>query len=221
MSKKNICIFIILIFILFIVLCFFNVFNSKSSDVYNFDKIKTFIECLGGRIVLDKTKRSVGQIFLDNRYITDADFDNICNEFGHDVLNVWHLRLNNTRITDHTLNNISCYIPCLFNLEIDWTDISNEGIVYLTKCNNLHVLSLKGTSISDASIDNLAKMTHLTTLDISGTNISDEGFLKLKLLLPFPKTRIIYRKINFNISNKTDNTVCVPENGQNAKTKQK
>jgi hypothetical protein len=82
-------------------------------------KSKHLSKCLGGRIVLDKTKSSVGQIFLDNRYIIDMDFDNICNEFGHDVLKVWHLRLNNTRITDHTLYNISCYIPCLFNLEID------------------------------------------------------------------------------------------------------
>jgi len=172
--------------------------RSCMSSNNSTEKLKQQIEYLGGIPVYNRKKTSIGQIMLDNHYITDCDFLFLVQQFETEVKDVWHIRLNNAGISNDSVRVIAVSFPSLFNCELNWTAIGDEGLASLVHCKSLRVLTLKGTNISDDAIKYLGQLKQLTTLDISGTRVSEEGMKNLEKELCFPKTHIKYRKLKWN-----------------------
>lgn len=66
-------------------------------------------------------------------------------------------------------------------LDLDETDITNEGIQHLAKLDFIRELRLKGIrALDNECIDHLNKINGLELLHLGGTSIDVEGVLKLK-----------------------------------------
>lgn len=93
-------------------------------------------------------------------------------------------------VDDEGLLRMVSYVRAIDQLDLDGTDITNEGIGYLTQLTYLKELRLKEClGINNGCIDFLCKMQSLELLHLGGTGISLDGLesigclRNLKLLL--------------------------------------
>lgn len=111
-----------------------------------------------------------------------------------------HLRRINFRIwesvQDEHLSRMITRVRSVDMLDLDETDITDEGVALLTQMDFIKELRLKGIhSITDECIPYLNQVKGLELLHIGGTNITLEGILRLgplkelkKLLVSLPDT---------------------------------
>jgi hypothetical protein len=92
------------------------------------------------------------------------------------------------RITDNWLGRLNGQENLEF-LGLNWTAITDEGILRLKHLPSLRSISLEGVMMSDVSAAHLSTFPTIERLDVSVTGITDEGVrslcksLKLKTLL--------------------------------------
>ncbi len=86
-------------------------------------------------------------------------------------------------LNDEGLSFLSNFIQ-IENLDLQETDITNDGIKYLKKLKNLNYLRLKGnTQLTNECIPHLTEIESLLNLQIQETSINQEGLEKLIILI--------------------------------------
>jgi hypothetical protein len=92
------------------------------------------------------------------------------------------LGIDSTKITDAGLCHLS-KLPLLESLSIYCNNLNGEGLSYLTKL-DLTELDIGWTNINDDSIVFLKQMKNLKYLRIFDTKITESGFFELQKVLP-------------------------------------
>ncbi len=70
--------------------------------------------------------------------------------------------------------------PSLEEFQADGTDVSDAGLVHLSKLTNLRKLLLARTRVTDAGLVHLRGLTNLMELSIDNTDVTDAGLAHLK-----------------------------------------
>jgi hypothetical protein len=118
------------------------------------------------------------EVNLANRPVGDKSLQSLT-----DLRFLERLSLDYTQITDDGLV-ILRRIPALSDLTLRYTKVSDRGAQYLSALPNLQHLTLTGTQISDAAIDDLARLNRMTSMYIRWTRISNAGADHLRHALP-------------------------------------
>ena len=94
-----------------------------------------------------------------------------------------HMRRVNFRlggVTDEGLELMAGYIISIEQLDLDETEISNEGLRNLTQLENIKELRLKGcTGINDDGLLYLYQMAGLELLHLGGTSVTVNGLKEI------------------------------------------
>jgi len=118
-----------------------------------------------------------------------------------------HIDRVNFRIWDHVEDDhlllMLSKVKSINMLDLDETDITNEGIKYLTKLEQLKELRLKGIQqIDDDCMEQLNQIKDLELLHLGGTSVTLDGLSKLSdlqklkvLLLSVPEAEEIKEKM--------------------------
>jgi mono/diheme cytochrome c family protein len=99
---------------------------------------------------------------------------------------VW-LKMNNTMITDSSLQAISQFIN-LMRLQLDHTRITDKGLANLKSLSNLRYLNLVGTRVTAQGIMQLKNLKNLQSIYLYQTAVRKSDWNDLKKM--FPKTLI-------------------------------
>ncbi len=98
----------------------------------------------------------------------------------HDVASV--SLAHNKEVTDADLRQLSD-LKDLRDLNLGWTEVSDEGLAHLKRLRGLEHLYLESCShVTDSGIAHLAGLTNLKELTVSGTRMSNAGMVHLKNL---------------------------------------
>ena len=83
-------------------------------------------------------------------------------------------------VIDEYLELLAAHVKSIDMLDLDETDITNDGIAYLTQMDFIKELRLKGINeIDNDCISHLNKIKELELLHVRGTSITLDGLLKL------------------------------------------
>lgn len=92
------------------------------------------------------------------------------------------LSLNSRReLRDEQLKALES-LPHLIYLQLDHTNVTDEGAAHIQFCKKLRKLTLRDVPITDVSVEVLTELIALRELDLWGTKISDQGVKKLAKL---------------------------------------
>lgn len=91
---------------------------------------------------------------------------------------VRNLALGCTAITNEGLKYVA-RCDQLQWLDVSFTRVTDEGMNSLRDLKNLRQLSLESTRVTDTSLDVIAQFSELEELDLSGTSVTDAGIAKL------------------------------------------
>ena len=97
--------------------------------------------------------------------------------------------INDTTVDNNDLQLIAQLSKQLVSLKLSGTNITDEGLKTITKCNNLIKLFLDGTPITDSCLQNLTALTNLRYLNLVNTKVTAKGIMQLKTM---PKLASIY-----------------------------
>ena len=90
------------------------------------------------------------------------------------------LRHSDGPIHDDALSYIVYRIKRILQLDLDNTDITNEGIEHLTKLDSLKELRLKGCcNLDNGCVDSLLRIKELELLHLVGTNVTVDGLANI------------------------------------------
>ena len=79
------------------------------------------------------------------------------------------------------LDKTSCEVV---GVDLNYTKITDAGLVHLKGLASLTKLELRGTQVTDAGLEHLKDLASLTTLGLDGTKITDAGLAEIKAALP-------------------------------------
>ena len=83
-------------------------------------------------------------------------------------------------VIDEYLELLAIHVKSIDMLDLDETDITNDGIAYLTQMDFIKELRLKGINeIDNDCISHLNTIKELELLHVRGTSITLDGLLKL------------------------------------------
>ena len=114
----------------------------------------------------------------DDDLISLANLIHLTNLSDTSVLS---LNLADTRITDNGLRYLS-KLDNLWILSLRGTRVTDEGLVHLTGLSNLDELVLDDTNITGQGLQHLSRLPSLSTLRLQGTAIDDASLAKLHQL---------------------------------------
>jgi len=83
------------------------------------------------------------------------------------------------KIDDDALAKLSPLAENIIELEIGFSDVTNEGLAIVSTMPNLEKLYLQKTGISDDALTHLEGLNHLRYLNLYGTQITDTGLESL------------------------------------------
>ena len=96
---------------------------------------------------------------------------------------IHHFRCKDAGIVDTWLEKMVTVVRSINMLDLDENEITNEGILHLTKLESLKELRLKSCSLIDnGSLGYLSQITSLELLHIGETGITIDQLIKLKTL---------------------------------------
>lgn len=72
-------------------------------------------------------------------------------------------------MTDDMLQVFVELHPDIYDLDLGFSQITDEGLPYLVNLHNLHVLNLRYTKVTDAGLVHLAGLHNIFQLDLYGT----------------------------------------------------
>ena len=72
----------------------------------------------------------------------------------------------------------------LSHLNLDYTDLSDEGLALIAGLEQLESLSLDSTNVTDAAAEEILSLGHLKELNLYHTLFSPKGFQRLRSALP-------------------------------------
>jgi serine/threonine protein kinase len=75
-------------------------------------------------------------------------------------------------------------IRSIEHLNLEFTGVTSEGLLHLTKLSKLRRLCLTGMRVDDLAVPHLARLEHLMWLELGGTKITAEAIAKLQAALP-------------------------------------
>ena len=155
--------------------------------------------------VLDVSNTKIGdaffsQIYKLNRLETFYSSDTSITNKGLQIASKTGLKL---KVIDLSRNKISDFGSDLFishqkymeKVFLFGTELSDEGVTFVSKCPNIQVLGLNRTNITDKGLETICVNKNINKLYIGNTRISDDGvkqLIKLKNLevLDIYRTRI-------------------------------
>ncbi len=70
-------------------------------------------------------------------------------------------------------------------LDLRETQVSDQGLVHLSRLRGLQELDLRQTEVTDAGLEYLKVLAKLRHLNLKGTQVSDEAVEKLQQALPY------------------------------------
>jgi hypothetical protein len=91
--------------------------------------------------------------------------------------------IGSSRTTNTTLAEVG-RLNHLQKLWLDFTQVTDAGLVHLQGLTNLSTLTLNGTQVTDAGLVHLKGLTNLSDLWLNGTQVTDAGVDELKRSLP-------------------------------------
>lgn len=81
---------------------------------------------------------------------------------------------------DNDLERMGQKVSSIYQLDLDETDITDEGVKYLTRLENITELRLKGCKqITDQAMASICMLKGLELLHLIGTNITTDGFKRI------------------------------------------
>ena len=83
------------------------------------------------------------------------------------------------KIDDNALAKLAPLLENIIELEIGFSDVTDEGLAIVSAMPNLEKLYLQKTGISDETLTHLGGLNHLRYLNLYGTQITDTGLEKL------------------------------------------
>ncbi len=104
-------------------------------------------------------------------------------EFNDLKQHIASLRLSGTSISDKSLKWIG-ELPNLTKLYLDYTSITDEGLVYLKDTKELRYLNLVGTGISEKGIQYLQSLPHLKSIYLYQSEVNPENLIALQKGMP-------------------------------------
>jgi hypothetical protein len=115
---------------------------------------------------------------LNNKKVGDADLRQLVG-----LIHVGKLALDYTDVTDGGIVALES-MPKLQTISLRYTTVSDGGAAQLGRLPNLRVAHLTGTKITDAGIDALAGHPQMKELYVRWTGITDAGAERLAAALP-------------------------------------
>jgi hypothetical protein len=100
------------------------------------------------------------------------------------------LDLEGTEVTDEGLKSLGL-LTQLRSLNLEGTHITDAGLEYLQGNSDLHDLVLGETEITNAGLKRVASFSQMLSLDLSGTEITDTGLLNLAALTQLRQLSIV------------------------------
>ncbi|HUG69295.1 MAG TPA: hypothetical protein VMM76_16205 [Pirellulaceae bacterium] len=95
---------------------------------------------------------------------------------------VWKVGLDGTNVTDADLLFTMARLRRVQQLSLNFTDVSDEGLLSLRKARQLRYLGLAETRVTDAALRYVAQCGNLETLILHDTAVGDEGVEQLQHL---------------------------------------
>lgn len=126
-----------------------------------------------------KKQKQLEQSFWATLFAVDipAQYDEVPPHLDHVRMRLWD------KVIDEYLELMVTQVRSINMLDLDETDITNEGIEHLAKLDFIKELRLKGIrNINDDCIVHLNKIKGLELLHVRGTSITLDGALKLDAL---------------------------------------
>jgi hypothetical protein len=142
-------------------------------------EISTYIETFSGKITLDKSSE-IWKIQFHNKKFDDKKIEYLFLHYPQYFRNTYYVGFEESSITNKSLVIIPKMFPCLFNLNLNKTGITNEGLQYLEECKQLSVLSISNTSIDDISIGFLLHVPNLRQIHIVNSSLTEDGINRLE-----------------------------------------
>ena len=121
--------------------------------------------------------RSIERLYLSGAKITGKGL-----EWLNGLPKLRVLYLAESSITDAGLDGIEGLR--VEELNLDWTGLSDLGVVKLTQLPKLRRLSLRFTAVTDAGLRHLGRNRELSFVDVSGTKVTEGGVRDLVRELP-------------------------------------
>ena len=75
-------------------------------------------------------------------------------------------------------------LKTLVTLNIEYSEITDEGLAHLASLDNLETLILRGTEITDKGLARLETLATVTEIDIEFAPVTSEGVARLQKALP-------------------------------------
>ena len=96
---------------------------------------------------------------------------------------IHHFRCKDAGIDDTWLEKMVTVVRSINMLDLDENEITNNGVLHLTKLESLKELRLKSCSlVNNESLEYLSQITSLELLHIGGTSITIDQLIKLNTL---------------------------------------
>jgi len=90
--------------------------------------------------------------------------------------------INDTTVDNNDLQLIAQLSKQLVSLKLSGTNISDEGLKTIAKCNNLIKLFLDDTPVTDNGLQNLTALANLRYLNLVNTKVTAKGVMQLKTM---------------------------------------
>lgn len=90
--------------------------------------------------------------------------------------------LNNPKFSDKEANLLTIAAPQTLWLKLTNTQITDNGLAFVTKLTSLTRLHLENTKITDNGLENLKTLENLEYLNLTATNITDKGLKSIASL---------------------------------------
>ena len=95
-------------------------------------------------------------------------------------------------LTDEQLGELVDALPALKQLDLSRTQVTDAGLVHLSRLKNLEQLWLSGTSVTDAGLLHLSGLKNLKIVETRNMGVTAEGATRLKSELPNLTRVILY-----------------------------
>lgn len=142
-------------------------FISKNSNLQHLSLRNCLLGSLHRDALAQLTTKLPFSLNLADSDVTDESLINIKS------LNVVHLNLSGTQISDQGLIYLSGHEHCQ-NLDLSYTQCSSNGLTDMVTSLPLQSLILRGTKLSEDALEAFGQCTQLTLLNLANTNVQDQ-----------------------------------------------
>lgn len=116
----------------------------------------------------------------EEAFWSDFFYFNIPNHINEVPEHVERVNFRYYNVDDEGLLRMIAYVKSIGQLDLDGTDITNEGVKYLVQLNNITEIRFKGCrSIDNNAMPYICQIKGLELLHLIGTSVTTDGFAQI------------------------------------------